>query len=188
MPGFFWGSGGPANAKDVEFHRAHRWEIEDLGIPNATVSGSVTRATASLNPRFYAQSLQLPNLTFEEEKVKSASLIYKVAKSAKYSNTVVKFYDLWGLHKVFKEWQDLIWTPEEGIKAAQDYKGIAIFNLTDGRGNDKQCYEIHGCYPVNVTHSELTYTNHNIKILTVTYSFDFARVTFKDDISGAAAS
>jgi hypothetical protein len=126
----------------------------------------------------YAQSLQLPELSFKEEKIEGASMVYWVASAAKWNKVVVKFYDLHGLHEIFKDWQDLIWNPKDGIKEATGYKGEPKFVLIDGKGEKKQTYTLIGAYPSNVTHGELSYERSEIKILEVTYTFDFAMREF----------
>ena len=53
----------------AEFHRAHRWRIENLGAPNIGIG--------IFEGNLYAHTLELPSLTFEDEKVAGADLKYK---------------------------------------------------------------------------------------------------------------
>lgn len=198
MPGFnITGDSGPSN-KNVEFHRSHRWIIEDLGFPIGSGSdtqglpGSTrTRAASPGAPAgaaqlaLYAQSIQLPAVEFEEEKIESASLVYRVAKRANWKPVTAKFYDVWGLYQIFEEWQRKIWNVSRGIQAAVDYKGQPVFALTDGAGEVKQRYTLMGAYPSNITHGDLSYTESNVKLLVVTYSFDYAEVELLDELSGS---
>lgn len=177
MPGFsIIGSEQQSPKNDAEFHRAHRWYIRNIGLPGAGgSSGTRTRAGSAGDPKLYAHTLQLPSLSFEEEKISGgASNYYKIAKRAVWDNVTIKFYDVYGLYKIYRDWQDKIWTPDEGIKKASDYKGQPVFVLTDGQGNDSQIYTLINAYPINVNHGELSYTSNDIKLLTVTYSFDYA--------------
>lgn len=178
MPGFT--GTGPSNI-GVEFHRQHRWLIEDLGIP---ISGTRTRRAGPAvkqKAALYAQSLQLPALEFDQEIIKSPSLEYKVAKRAKWKNVTIKFYDVWGLYKEFEAWQSRIWNPNSGIQAANIYKGEPKFVLYDGKGKVKQRYTLKGAYPQSITHGELSYTSSDVKLLVVTYSYDFAEIKLFDD-------
>ena len=171
MPGFNIQTHTPTGINPaLEYHRSHRWVIDNLGMP----SGMPTIH------RLHAQSVQLPSLVLDEEKIKSgATLEYKIAKKANWQDITVKFYDVHGLYKLYQEWQDLIWNQEDGIGRADKYKGNVIIALTDGQGKKVQCYTAYGAYPKSITHGELSYTNSEVKLLTVTYSYDYAKVEFK---------
>jgi hypothetical protein len=170
VPGFSI-QGGAAftpNSK-AEFHRQHRWIIDNLGDPGMPIE------------RLYAQSVQLPSLTFDEEQIKTGSTItYKIAKKANWQDFTIKFYDVYGLHKLFENWQRKIWNQTGGIGKASDYKSQVIIKLTDGDGATKQTYTAHGAYPKSITHGDLSYTSNEIKLLTVTYSYDYAVMKFED--------
>lgn len=179
MPGF---TGNGPNPK-AEFHRQHRWIIQDLGIPSSSgragqgIRGeSKKRAELAL----YARDLQLPVLEFDIESIKSPSLEYKVARRAKWRNCTVSFYDVYGLYKEFEKWQQAIWTPRTGLKPAIDYKGQPVFLLRDGKGAPKQKFTLRGAFPQSIDHGELSYTNSEIKVLTVTYAYDYADVEILD--------
>jgi len=167
MPGFF-PSGSiadPGIDSNAEYNRVHRWVIESLGFPGPPSSDRL---------RLHAKSIGLPTLKFEEEKIKGGSSYYKIAKRAHWEDITVKFYDVFGLYKVFKEWQDKIWTPADGIKKPSDYKGAPVFLLLDGEGNEVQRFTLSGAYPSKIDHGDLSYENSTIKLLTVTYTYDFA--------------
>ena len=162
--------GTPRNT--AEFHRNHRWRIDSIGIP-ASIN-----ATNTLGG-FYAKSVQLPSLVFEEEKVKTGSSIdYKIAKKAGWQDFTIKFYDVYGLYEVFEQWQAAIWTQEDGIKPPSDYKGQPIISLTGAGGESLQTYTAYGAYPKSITHGDLSYDNSNVKLLSVIYSYDYAQVVF----------
>jgi hypothetical protein len=177
MPGFAINNTSGAISIDpkAEFHRVHRWYINNLGIP-----ASIVGSDNSSKFRLYAHSLELPSISFEEELVNGASLKYKFPKRVLWDPVTVSFYDVFGIHKKFEKWRQAIWTPEEGIKLANDFKGEAEFILTNGKGEDKQFYTLIGCYPSKISHSELTYTSSDIKLLRVTYSFDYAKIEIID--------
>jgi hypothetical protein len=154
-----------------EFHRSHRWVIESLGVPGMQPE-----------ERLYAKSIQLPSLTFDEEKIKSgASVIYKIAKKANWQPFTIKFYDTFGMYKGFKKWQDKIWTPAMGIGLANEYKSRVILALTDGEGEVTQRYTAIGAYPKSITHGELSYESSDVKLLTVAYSYDWATIELMDN-------
>ena len=161
----------------AEFHRDHRWRIDNLGVPIG-IGGTTT---GTFLPRLYAKTLELPSLSFEDELVDGASLKYKFPKRAIWDNITVSFYDVHGLHNVLREWQLATWSPEEGLKIANDFKGSAIFALTNGQGVAEQIYTIVGCYPTKISHSELSAQSSEIKLLHMTYAFDFATIEIFDE-------
>ena len=165
-----------------EFHRNHRWIIEELGTP-----------TGAPDERLYAKSVQLPSLTFVEEKIKSGATVeYKIAKKANWQDFTIKFYDVHGLYKHYKKWQDKIWSPSQGIGLATEYKSRVILALTNGEGEVMQRYTAIGAYPKSVTHGELSYENSDVKLLTVAYSYDWATIELFDsggtDTGGSVSS
>tara|TARA_R100001244_G_scaffold25113_3_gene25505 strand:+ start:13037 stop:13690 length:654 start_codon:yes stop_codon:yes gene_type:complete len=194
MPGFAISGkekGQNPNYK-AEFHRAHRWMIEDIGVPmssnsNNNVGGTQTRGGFNASGmaskgdlKLYAKSLKLPSLSFEEVKVNAGSLTYSFPKKAKWENVVVEFYDVYGLHQIFRDWQDKIWTPDEGMKIVDAYMGEPIFKLLDGQGKEQQKFTLKNSYPINVDHGELSYDSSDVKLLIVTYVFSHAVIEIKD--------
>lgn len=202
MPGFggLALSSGPDHR--IETHRDHRWVIEDLGFPINAAQGALNQAVAqgqsgtsiasragalqsaatsrTLRYRLYAKSIQLPELEFDTKEAPGASLDYPFASKAKFDPVTIKMYDIYGLHKIFKDWQDLIWTPEDGIKPVGDYVGKVRFSLTDGQGETLRTYELLNAFPKKVGHSELSYTSSEIKLLSITYAFSHITSTFND--------
>jgi len=177
MPGFrITGSEvEPSISNDVEYHRDHRWIINNFGFPSSVGSGLDTL-------KYHAKSITLPELSFDEINPSGASLNYKIASRARFDAVTVKMYDIYGLHQIFADWQDLMWTPEDGLKPANDYKGNTVFSLTDGKGMRKRRYELVGAYPKHVSHTELSYSSSKIKLLTIAYSFDYMKIDLSKDI------
>jgi hypothetical protein len=175
MPGFGITGDGPSHT--IETHRTHRWRVVQFGYEN--VVGGATRNKGQ-SPLLYAKSLSLPTITFEEEKVNSSNLVYKVAKRANWQNVTLRMYDVYRHYQKIEAWRKKIWTPEQGIGLACDYKGQAIFIQYDGMGRTKRTYKLHGAYPSSINHGELSYTDSDIKIIEITYSYDFAEITINE--------
>ena len=174
MPGFNIGRGTDFGINPKrEFHRNHRWVIENLGV--------IPYGPGAPEERLYAKSVQLPSLAFDEEKINSgATVTYKIAKKANWQDFTIKFYDTFGLYEHFRKWQNKVWSPEFGIGLANDYKSSVILALTDGSGKIVQRYTALGAYPKSVTHGELSYDSPEVKMLTVTYSYDWATIDLMD--------
>lgn len=171
MPGFnIHDTGSRDPSATEEFHRAHRWAIETLGEP-----GGVTGATRSgAQPFVYAKSLKLPSLQFDEELIPGGSSNYSFAKVAVWQACEISFYDVFGLYSILKKWRELVWTPSGGLNVADAYKGNPRILLLDGNGNTTFSFELQGAWPKHLHHGELNYTSSEIKLVTVTFGYDFA--------------
>jgi len=184
MPGFDISGNGDSPSHKAEFHRAHRWSIVDIGAPPERAVTSASSPTSSalnmVTKSFYAKSLQLPTITFEEVKVKAGSVTYKFPKRAEWENVTVEFYDVYGLHSLFNNWMSRIWTARSGIGLASDFMGSPIFELSDGMGERKQKFTLLNAYPLSVKHSELSYASSEIKLLSIVYSYSHAEIELFD--------
>lgn len=175
MPGFNIGGGGADNTEPspfIETHRAHRWRISQLG----------DLALGDLG--LYAKTLSLPGFTVEEEIISSSALKYKFAKMVNWEDVVIEFYDVFGLFDLLVEWQGLVFTPENGIGVANDYKKNCVFQLTSGsgdnmdaNGNSLPVFTLNGAWPKQLTHSPLSYENSELKTISLVLSYDY--VTFE---------
>jgi len=163
MPGFEIGTGGGGPANNLPTLRQHRWEITQLG-----------PVTSSLD---VARDLQLPNFNVEREKVWGANSTYKYAKGVDWEDVTVAFYDLFDIYGRLKKWMDTVWTPEQGLHPAGDYKMESFFKMLDSRGAVIQTFKLVNSWPVKVSHGPLSYTSSEIKYTQVTLSYDWAEFT-----------
>lgn len=169
MPGFNIGGGqssDPSSTLKSDAHRAHRWQIESLG-----------ELQDSSRVFLYAKTLQLPNFSVEEETYVGASVKYKFAKVVNWEDVTVSFYDVFGLYEQLISWQNMVFTPSEGIKSANEYKKESRFQMTDGRGSPAgPKYILKNSWPKTISHSPLSYESSEIKLLTIVLSYDFADI------------
>lgn len=150
--------------KDIR--RSNRWSVDTL----------VGLSTLSLGRNFklYAKRVKLPELSFEEEIFKSAGAEYKFVSLPKFSEATVEFYDVVGVYEQLHEQRNKMWTPQEGIRPASNYKEKTIFVLeTSAGGGDFLKFILEGSYIKNLTHSDLTYEKHELKYVTLTLSYDY---------------
>lgn len=178
MPGFnITGQEGPSNTMEV--HRDHRWRVENFGLPMELASEETIAWTRRLH--LYAKSLDLPSVSFEEAEIEGASIKYKVATKATFEPVTLTMYDVIGMHKIFDNWQKLIWTPQAGIQPANKYVGEPRFSLLDGAGNVLRTYTLINAYPKSVTHSELSYQSSELKLLKIVYSYGWMELDLSSD-------
>jgi len=132
---------------------------------------------AASQPRFRAPAeLTLPTRAFEQLEVMGLSQKYKFAKSVTFDDVVVTFYDLYGLQKLVEDSMDKIWNLNEGLQT--EYKDRAIFVLLDGEGIPAAKFTMENAWPKKQTHSQLSMSSNDFKLLTVTFAYDW--YTFKE--------
>lgn len=188
MPGFNIGSSGQGSEEQpgstFELHRVHRWKIHQL-----IAGGSQSLLTS--DDLLYAKSITLPAFNVEEESVRGGSIAYKFAKGINWDDVTVVFYDVFDLLPNIEKMRQTVWTPEEGLKVANNYKGDSEFWLLNGYGDAVRKFILRNSWVKAISHSELTYTNSDIKEVTLTISYDWAeedvgdkpgQYTFKDDV------
>lgn len=175
MPGFNIGGGSaedPSSTKET--HRSHRWRIETLG-----------ELQDSSRNFLYAKTLQLPNFTVDEEIYIGASVKYKFAKSVNWEDVTISFYDVFGLYEQVIGWQNLVYTPSEGVKSAESYKKETRLVMIGGNGQQTgPRYVLKNSWPKSVSHSPLSYESSEIKLLTVVLSYDYVDI----QLGGGGAS
>lgn len=168
MPGFNIGSKEQTDPSTTrETHRVHRWRIESLGELNDQQNRNF----------LFAKTLQLPNITFDEETHVGGSIKYKFAKIVNWEDVTISFYDVYGLYEQLFAWQNLVYTVNAGINPADMYKKESRFVMVDGMG--KQAgprYILKNSWPKSIQHSPLSYESSDIKLLTIILSYDFADI------------
>lgn len=170
MPGFSIGNnggGGPSNT--VETLRENRWIIRQLG---------------PVKPEevIYAKELTLPEIRIDRYEVLGGLLYYKFAKSVKWEDAIVTFYDTGKILNELTRWRDLVYTNEEGIKShspAGGYKKTCEFLLLGGADINEpiNVITLENAWPATISHGRLSYTSSEIKIVTVNIAYDYSRIT-----------
>ncbi len=161
MPGFNLRT-IPANLGNVhDVHRAHRWVISRV---------------AGITPfqLVYSKDLTLPVIGFEEESIPGASINYKFPKLATFSDVTMTFYDVHGFYKELEKLHDKIWTPGGGLRPANEYMEDTIFGTTNGKGKVLNEWTLKNSYVKELSHSELSYGDSELKTVTVVISYSWS--------------
>ena len=175
MPGFNIGGGAGGNTppNTYEIIRNHRWRIVSLG------ENIIPRAQTK-----FAKSLQLPAFTVEEEIITGAAIKYKFAKTVNWEDVTITFYDASPLLDQLLKWQNLVYDSGNGIKMADNYKKSSTFELTDGQGSAVgPQFILINSWPKNISHSQLSYEDSELKLINLTLSYDWAEI-FSGTASG----
>lgn len=157
--------GGPNHliGDNRDIHRPHRWHIVMISGLNIGTNEDI---------KLFAKKLKLPELSFEEESVAGIATDYKVAAKAKFSDVTVDFYDVDGLYAKFEELRKKIWTPENGIAPAVNYKADSIFIL-ESPTKPWTRFTLKNSYIKNISHSELNYEENGFKSLSLSIGYDW---------------
>jgi hypothetical protein len=144
----------------------HQWEIVKLGPIQIN----------DTSPARYAKEVELPKISFEEEQVRGAALIYKFASMAKWEDVNVTFYDTEGLAAQIESWRKLVYSDENGLGLASDYKQTSKFRLIDrdASGSTLVMFTLNNSWPKTIGYGQLTYTDSDAKIISLTLSYDYA--------------
>lgn len=164
MPGFNIGGGGDGPDSKLELLFNHRWIIEQLG-------------PISRDQLIIARDLMLPDLKIERQEINGGTIIYKFAKSVKWDDVQVTFYDDGNILNEIRDWLELVYTNDEGIKShapSGGYKQECKFKLLGGEGKAINTIVLKNAWPVSVSQGKLTYTNSDIKLITLTLAYDWA--------------
>lgn len=148
----------------TDLHRAHRWRLDKLLDWNFE------------SAPLYPLEVSIPATTVEEENVGGANIDYKIPKKVKYGDFTIKIYDharmLGELLKNIMIPAGIFINPNStatpGLRRADQYMGTVRVLMEDGSGKPVVAYEGLNCYLKEVTHSELTYSSSDFKMINMT--------------------
>jgi hypothetical protein len=124
MPGFLVNRGGDGPVITIETLRSHRWRISNLGPVNR-------------NDIVYAKDVSFPDSKFDVLEVLGTHLYYKYAKSVRWDDVLVAFYDARGIMQDLYNWKDQVADITEGLKShapSGGYKYNVTIELLSGSG------------------------------------------------------
>lgn len=167
MPGFIVsgvGAGAPTEA--LRPYYKYTWVITNLFGDAINLSEN--------RPLIYARDAMLPRWSFEMVEGKGGSVTYKYAGRIKWEDVRIDFYDTTGMAKILQDWRSRIWTPAVGIKPANDYKKESVIKSAAYDFLDNVEWRLINSWPSAVNTGELSYTESDIKRVTVTITYDWA--------------
>jgi hypothetical protein len=121
--------------------------------------------------------MTLPRITFDSETVEGGAIKYKYAKLANWEDINVTFYDTIGLLPEIDAWRQRVYTIQTGIGMANFYKRTCAFALLNGQGVDVHTISLYNSWPKEIAFGDLSYTESDAKVVTLTLSYDYAEVT-----------
>lgn len=156
------GRGGMDARRDYYYN--YFWEIDNL----FETSFTLENALISL------RDLTLPTFSVSKEVYHGSSLEYKFAKNVSWDDIKVTWYDLDGLLDSVRSWRQSVWTPECGLRPANDYKKESKLLTYLPTGESQIPWLLHNSWPSQIRYGDLTYTTSEIKLVEVTVSYDWA--------------
>lgn len=170
MPGFLvdgnWGTPHRTSAESRrEYYYNYTWDLTSV---------FEIYSPSSLPQLVCLKEMGTPTFTVNKEHYQGASLEYKFAKSVVWDDIKVTWYDTVGLLSIVRQWRQSVWTPEQGLKQANEYKKTTLINSFLPTGQSEQSWRLINSWPSQIRHGDLTYTSSEVKLVEVAITYDWA--------------
>lgn len=126
----------------------------------------------------YVQTCGTPNFDIASEEYSTGHAVYQFAKEVRWSDITITFYDVDGLYKELNRLSRKSFMgggDGPSVQPAVAYMGDTIINVYYHDDEFAYRWVLTNSWIKSVTHSELTYTNSDIKnvsaVLAYTYAF-----------------
>lgn len=163
MPGFQVQDLGTPVPSQIDYYYSYTWSVPHI----MGLAGTVP-------PLILLRDATTPTFTANKENYIASSLEYKYAKSVTWDDIKLTWYDSVGLIDIIKGWRRSVWTPENGLKPANEYKRDTILECFLPTDKIPYGWKLNGSWPSQIRSGELTYTNSDVKLVEVTVSYDWA--------------
>lgn len=168
MPGFTVNGHGSGAAAAVRPYYKYTWELDYL---------FSSRYLGTTSPLIYAINATLPTWVFDKDEAPGASIKYKQAKNISWNPIKISWYEVVGLASILKKWRELVWTPEEGLKDPSIYKQPSSLRSLTFNWQKPVVWQLHNSWPQEVNSGDLSYSDSDMKVVTVTVEYDWATET-----------
>lgn len=165
MPGFRVQDLGEDVLSTAEYYYTYTWTI-------AKAIGE--SASSSASPLIHLKEASTPTFTVNKENYVGSSLEYKYAKSVTWDDIKVSWYDTIGMLAIIKKWRASVWSQEEGLRTAREYKKETMLDCFLPTGLRRVGWVLYGSWPSQIRSGDLTYTNSDVKNIEVTITYDWA--------------
>ena len=184
MPGFSirqFGGNRDAISTEQRFYTSYSWEI-------VSFSNRLSQVLTDADYMVMLRTATLPQITFTKEEATGGTIKYKYAGKPGFEDIRISWYDSVNFSRVYKAWQELIYTHEFGVAPPNQYKAESKIRkyLADRPSTGEQTrstqevpesgnvnYNLFGSWPVTFKESELTYLEAAIKNVEITLSYDY---------------
>jgi hypothetical protein len=168
MPGFIirnLGGGRESQTTKKEYFTNYNWII-----PNLFESTQSNRDNI-----ISLKDATLPSFTVNKKSA-ITQIEYKFADSITFDDVSVTWYDADGLHVEIMKWKDSVWKPDAfGVRQASEYKKLSVISVYQSFNGGKLInHNLYNSWPSGIKHSDLTYTSSEIKLVTVTITYDWS--------------
>ena len=174
MPGFKISDLGFEVSSRAEYYYTYTWEIPYV------IGRNVSRNVKRNIPLIHLKDATTPTFTVAKENYIGSSLEYKYAKSISWDDVKFTWYDTVGLVDIIREWRQSVWTEQNGLQPADNYKRNTQLICSLPTGLQAYGWNLVGSWPSQIRSGELTYTNSDVKVVEVTISYDWAEDCIND--------
>lgn len=182
MPGFNIEQGGTTNTQKwnkAEFRRKHRWRVAEGG-------------PQELRPEswLYLQKCSRPSFKYLEAQVHHDQEVAYFAGKQEWETITFTFYDVQDggssvgdVSNSLYQWiaagrnNDVGMHMNATVNKPDQYKKKLVLQMTDGKGEVDEEWELRGAWPVSVNWMDLDYTNTEIQLIEVVIRYDRATKT-----------
>lgn len=126
-------------------------------------------------PLIYVKETGLPAFVIEGESYKTGHASYEFAKSIKWEDIKFSFYDTDGLGEVLDDLRKKVWTPEAGIRIADEYMADTVIQVYYADGSEAYSWILNNSWVKATNFSKLTYESSGINNATVTIGYTWAK-------------
>ncbi len=173
MPGFVVNGLGGGAPSSVQPYYKYTWEVTQV-LGDVIGLSSSGKLSPGKMPLVYIKDATLPDWSLDREEIQGSSLVYKFAKTMKWEDVKITWYDTVGLASLVRAWRESIWTPDGGLANPDDYKRESIIRSLTFAWKKPVIWKLINSWPTSVKTSDLTYADSDVKSVTVNLAYDWA--------------
>ncbi len=176
MPGFVvQGVGRSTDASNIKPYYSYTWEVGEI-------FGALHNARDAVQ---LCVNITMPKFSVKPEEVDGGSIVYKYAGSVRWENVNVTWYDTHHIAPYIKMWRERIWNNFIGLGVADEYKHNSVVTVLTYDLALYKKWTLVGSWPSEISEGELTYTDSDIKQISVSLAYDYGIDELSDESASA---
>ena len=172
---------GQGASMEHNFYASFSWEIQNVQDLSSKLAVSPSGGPSiNLGQEILLRTASLPQITFEKVASEGGTVNYKFAGNPAFEDIRISFYDTLKFGEIYRQWVDLMFTIEEGVKPPNSYKAdsrirkyLVDRDSANAQTSGTQIYQLFGSWPTSFKESELTYLEASIKSVELTLTYDY---------------
>jgi len=145
----------------------YTWDVTNL-VGSPIIIGGAAGAL------IYLKEANFPGFAIEAETVKTGHTTYEFAKSIKWEDIKLAFYDTDGLGKQLEDLKKKVWNSTSGIRPADEYMAETTINGLYADDSFAYGWSLKNSWIKGINFSKLTYETSGINTANVTVAYSWA--------------